>query len=106
MEAHGVQMEPAMEVLGGGRAGSTVLQRKSGNMLTRSFEPGFRLDLFHKDMGIIQAAAREKGVTTLLGSLVAQVIASLVARGDGGLDHSAMIRLVDELSRHTTEIEK
>jgi len=99
LEAHGVSMEPAIQVLGGGLAGSTVLQRKSANMLNRSFEPGFRLDLFHKDMGIIQAAAREKGVTTLVGSLVAQVIGSLVARGDGGLDHSAMIRIVDELSK-------
>jgi 2-hydroxy-3-oxopropionate reductase len=97
LEAHGVAMAPAVEVLGGGLAGSTVLQRKSANMLDRSFAPGFRLSLFHKDMGIIQSAARDKGVTTLLGSLVAQVIASLVARGDGDLDHSAMIRVVDEL---------
>ena len=99
LEAHGVSMASAIEVLGGGLAGSTVLQRKSTNMLNRSFAPGFRLDLFHKDMGIVQAAARDKGVTMLLGSLVGQVIASLVARGDGGLDHSAMIRTVDELSR-------
>jgi 2-hydroxy-3-oxopropionate reductase len=99
LEAHGVAMAPAVEVLGGGLAGSTVLQRKSANMLDRSFAPGFRLSLFHKDMGIIQSAARDKGVTTLLGSLVAQVIASLVARGDGDLDHSAMIRVVDELSQ-------
>ncbi len=99
LEAHHVEMETAIQVLGGGLAGSTVLQRKSGNMLGRSFAPGFRLDLFHKDMGIIQAAAREKGVTVLLGSLVAQIIASLVARGDGNLDHSAMIRIVDEMSK-------
>jgi 2-hydroxy-3-oxopropionate reductase len=98
LEAHNVAMEPAIEVLAGGLAGSTVMQRKSTNMLNRSFAPGFRLDLFHKDMGIIQTAAREKGVSTLLGSLVAQIIASLVARGDGALDHSAMINFVDELS--------
>jgi 2-hydroxy-3-oxopropionate reductase len=106
LEAHGVEMKPAIEVLGGGLAGSTVMQRKSANMLDRSFAPGFRLDLFHKDMGIIQAAAREKGVSTLLGSLVAQIIASLVARGDGELDHSAMIRVVDELSRSEATREK
>lgn len=105
LEAHGVVMEPAIEVLGGGLAGSTVLQRKSTNMLTRSFAPGFRLSLFHKDMGIVQAAAREKGVTTLLGSLVAQVIGSLVAQGDGDLDHSAMIRVVDELSKEQSKNE-
>jgi 2-hydroxy-3-oxopropionate reductase len=99
LEAHGVEMNSALEVLGGGLAGSTVLQRKSKNMIDRSFDPGFRLRLFEKDMSIVQAAAQEKGVTTLLGALVAQLISSLVARGDGELDHSAMIRLVDELSR-------
>jgi len=99
LEAHGVELPSALEVLGGGLAGSAVLERKSQNMIERSFNPGFRLSLFQKDMGIVQAAAREKGVTTLLGSLLAQMISSLVARGDGDLDHSAMIRLVDELSR-------
>ncbi|MBO0693978.1 MAG: 2-hydroxy-3-oxopropionate reductase [Acidimicrobiaceae bacterium] len=98
LEAHGVDLGSAIEVLGGGLAGSTVLRRKSENMLGRSFAPGFRLDLFHKDMGIVQAAAREKGVTTLLGALVAQIIGSLVTQGDGGLDHSAMIKVVDRLS--------
>lgn len=98
LEAHGVDLPAAIDVLGGGLAGSTVLSRKSENMLGRSFAPGFRLDLFHKDMGIVQAAAREKGVTTLLGALVAQVIGSLVAQGDGGLDHSAMVKIVDRLS--------
>ena len=98
LEAHSVDMSAAIEVLGGGLAGSTVLRRKSENMLGRSFAPGFRLDLFHKDMGIVQAAAREKGVTMLLGALVGQVIGSLVAQGDGGLDHSAMIKTVDQLS--------
>ena len=99
LEAHGVELPSALEVLGGGLAGSAVLERKSQNMIERSFNPGFRLSLFQKDMGIVQAAAREKGVTTLLGSLLAQMISSLVTRGDGDLDHSAMIRLVDELSR-------
>jgi 2-hydroxy-3-oxopropionate reductase len=103
LEAHGVEMAPAIEVLGGGLAGSTVLQRKATNMLERSFAPGFRLELHNKDLGIVQSAARDKGVTLLLGSLVAQVIGSLVARGDGGLDHSGMIRIVDELSNNGGE---
>jgi 2-hydroxy-3-oxopropionate reductase len=72
-------------------------------MLERSFAPGFRLELHNKDLGIVQSAARDKGVTLLLGSLVAQVIGSLVARGDGGLDHSGMIRIVDELSNNGGE---
>ncbi len=103
LEAHGVDMKAALEVLGGGLAGSTVLNRKGANMLAREFTPGFRLALHHKDMGIVTSAAREAGVVIPLGSAVAQLIAALVARGDGGLDHSGLLKLVTELSGRATE---
>jgi 2-hydroxy-3-oxopropionate reductase len=98
LEAYGVDTEAAMEVLGGGLAGSTVLQQKKSNMLTRSFDPGFRIDLHHKDMGIVTSAAREVGVVLPLGALAAQLVASARANGDGGLDHSALLRGVERLS--------
>ncbi|MFB6720522.1 2-hydroxy-3-oxopropionate reductase [Kribbella sp. NPDC056345] len=98
LEAYGVDTAAALEVLGGGLAGSTVLQQKKANMLSRSFEPGFRIDLHHKDMGIVTAAAREAGVVVPLGSLVAQLVASARVNGDGGLDHSALLRGVERLS--------
>ena len=53
LEAYGVDTEAALEVLGGGLAGSTVLDRKGANMLAREFTPGFRIALHHKDMGIV-----------------------------------------------------
>ena len=92
LEAYGVDTKAALEVLGGGLAGSKVLDQKKENMLSRSFEPGFRIDLHHKDMGIVTAAAREAGVVVPLGSLVAQLMASARANGDGDLDHSALLR--------------
>jgi 2-hydroxy-3-oxopropionate reductase len=49
-------------------------------------------------MGIVTAAAREAGVVTPLGSLVAQLMASALANGDGGLDHSALLLGVERLS--------
>jgi 2-hydroxy-3-oxopropionate reductase len=67
-------------------------------MLARNFAPGFRLELHHKDLGIVQAAAREAGVVIPLGAVVSQLVAALVARGDGGLDHSGLLKLVEELS--------
>ena len=98
LEAFGVDVESALEVLGGGLAGSTVLNRKGANMLAREFTPGFRLALHHKDMGIVTSAAREAGVVVPLGALVAQLIGSLVARGDGDLDHSGLLKLALEMS--------
>ena len=76
LEAYGVDTKAALEVLGGGLAGSTVLNRKGANMLAREFKPGFRLALHHKDMGIVTSAAREAGVVIPLGAVVAQLIAA------------------------------
>jgi 2-hydroxy-3-oxopropionate reductase len=67
-------------------------------MLARQFQPGFRIDLHHKDMGIVTSAAREIGVVIPLGATVAQLMASLKAQGDGGLDHTALLKLVEQLS--------
>jgi 2-hydroxy-3-oxopropionate reductase len=98
LEAYGVDTSAALEVLGGGLAGSKVLDAKRDNMLSRSFKPGFRIELHHKDLGIVTAAAREAGVVIPLGGLVAQLMASARATGDGGLDHSALLRGVERLS--------
>jgi 2-hydroxy-3-oxopropionate reductase len=102
LEAYGVDTEAAMEVLGGGLAGSKVLEQKKSNMLGRTFDPGFRINLHHKDMGIVTSAAREAGVAIPLGALAAQLVASARANGDGDLDHSALLRGVERLSGRTT----
>jgi 2-hydroxy-3-oxopropionate reductase len=106
LEAYGVDTKAALEVLGGGLAGSTVLQRKGPNMLAREFAPGFRLALHHKDLGIVTSAAREAGVVIPLGAVVSQLVAALVARGDGGLDHSGLLKLVTELSGRANKKEE
>ena len=98
LDAYGVDLEAALDVLGGGLAGSKVLDQKRTNMAKHDFAPGFRIDLHHKDMGIVTSAAREAGVVVPLGGLVAQLMASARAHGDGGLDHSALLRGVERLS--------
>ena len=98
LEAYGVDTDAALQVLGGGLAGSTVLDRKGAGMLVREFAPGFRLALHHKDLGILTSAAREAGVVVPLGAVVSQLVGAMVARGDGGLDHSGLLKLVQELS--------
>jgi 2-hydroxy-3-oxopropionate reductase len=46
----------------------------------------------------VTSAAREAGVVIPLGALVAQLVASARAQGDGGLDHSALLRGVERMS--------
>ncbi|MHB1173367.1 MAG: 2-hydroxy-3-oxopropionate reductase [Lacisediminihabitans sp.] len=98
LEAYDVDTDAAVKVLAGGLAGSTVLNRKAASMLAREFEPGFRVDLHHKDLGIVMGAARKAGVAIPLGALVAQLVGALKSQGDGGLDHSALFKLVEQLS--------
>ena len=101
LEAHDVDTEAAITVLAGVLAGSTVLDRKAAGMLRRSFDPGFRVDLHHKDLGIVTSSARAAGVAIPLGAHVAQLMGTLRAQGHGQLDHSALLLLVDQLSGRT-----
>ena len=98
LENAGVDLPAALDVLAGGLAGSTVLNRKKANMVDRQFAPGFRIDLHHKDMGIVTAAARAVEAPLPLGSLVAELVTSARANGDGSLDHSALLRGVERLA--------
>ncbi|MGX1854512.1 2-hydroxy-3-oxopropionate reductase [Streptomyces sp. NPDC055299] len=102
LEKSGVDLAAALDVLNGGLAGSTVLTRKKDNFKNRDFAPGFRIDLHHKDMGIVTDAARNVGAALPVGTLVASLVASLRAQGDGGLDHSALLRGVERLSGQPT----
>lgn len=98
LEAHEVDTESAITVLAGGLAGNRILDRKAASMVARTFEPGFRVDLHHKDLGIVTAAAREAGVAIPLGAMTAQLMGALRAQGHGSLDHSALLLLVEQLS--------
>lgn len=98
LEAHDVDTEAAIKVLAGGLAGNRILDRKAAAMVKREFTPGFRVELHHKDLGIVQAAARDAGVVIPLGAVVSQLMASLKAQGHGKLDHGALLKLVDQLS--------
>lgn len=98
LEAHQVNPDSAIKVLGGGLAGSQVLEQKAAKMVERSFDPGFRLELHHKDLGIVTAASRTAGVVTPLASLVAELVAASVHQGKGGLDHSGLFTVIEQLS--------
>jgi 2-hydroxy-3-oxopropionate reductase len=98
LEAHSVNVEAGLKVLAGGLAGNRILDLKSAKMVKRVFAPGFRIDLHHKDMGIVLSAAREAGVVVPLGALTAQLLAATRAAGHGDLDHSALLLTIDQLS--------
>ncbi|MEL5953574.1 2-hydroxy-3-oxopropionate reductase [Streptomyces sp. CLV115] len=105
LRASGVDLESAVRVLAGGLAGNAILDRKSAGMIGRRFEPGFRVDLHHKDLGIALTAARDAGVAVPMGALAGSLMASLRAQGSGSLDHSALLLQVERLSGLTNELD-
>lgn len=98
LRAHDVDPATAFSVIAKGLAGSTVIDRKLQAMLTGQFDPGFRVALHDKDLGILTEAARRAGLVLPLTAVTNQLVMALVARGDGSLDHSALYKLTKELN--------
>jgi 2-hydroxy-3-oxopropionate reductase len=96
----GVAPDKILDVLGGGLAGNKVMEAKREKMLSHSFDPGFRVELHHKDLGIALAAGREYGVNLPVTAIVDQMLETLKMRGRGNQDHSALLTLIEESSGH------
>lgn len=103
LQAHGADLDAAFDVLGGGLAGSTVLQRKRENMLRGEFAPGFRIALHDKDLGIVAQATRATGLSLPATALVSALVSALRNQGAGDLDHSALLKLATELNRNVLQ---
>lgn len=94
----GVDPAKVIEVLSGGLAGNKVMEAKKSFFLEHDFDPGFRIDLHHKDLGIALAAARETGVAVPVTAVVAQLMVAARSAGRGQLDHGALLTVIEDLS--------
>jgi 2-hydroxy-3-oxopropionate reductase len=96
----GVAPEKLVEALSGGLAGSAVMEAKKEKFFSHDFEPGFRIELHHKDLGIALAAGREYGVALPVTAIVDQMLEASMAKGRGDRDHSALLTLLEEAAQH------
>jgi len=94
----GVDPQKMIRALAGGLAGSKCLDQKSEKILSGDFAPGFKIDLHFKDLNLIQDAARSVGVPIPTAAFVEQLFLALRVRGRGGLDHSGVITLFEDLA--------
>jgi 2-hydroxy-3-oxopropionate reductase len=94
----GVNPEKMIRALSGGLAGSKCLDQKSEKILSGDFAPGFKIDLHAKDLNLISDAARSVGVPIPTAAFVEQLFSALRVRARGGLDHSAVITLFEDLA--------
>lgn len=92
----GLDMEKVVQAVGGGAAGSWGLTNRAGNMIDNEYPLGFRVRLHRKDLLIALEAARELGLPLPMAAYVEQVESSLIGKGYGDEDVSAIARSVRE----------
>ena len=95
----GVDPDKIVQVLSGGLAASRVLELKGPTMVAHQFEPGFRVDLHRKDLGIARSTATENSAPIPVTAVVSQLFEAAAAAGKGDRDHSALVTVYEELAR-------
>jgi 2-hydroxy-3-oxopropionate reductase len=97
----GVAPEVLLQVLGGGLAQNRVMDLRGPTMIRHQFEPGGKAQFHHKDLGFALQLAREYNVSLPMTALVDQLFTTLVANEQGGLDHSALLTVIEKLSNYS-----
>lgn len=91
----------------GGFASSRVLEVHGERMISRSFAPGFRINLHQKDLGLALESARTLGVALPNTATAQELMNACAARqGGGDADHSSLVRALEILSGHELSAEK
>lgn len=88
------------EALMGGFASSRILEVHGERMIKRTFNPGFRIKLHQKDLGLALQGARELGVALPQTANAAQLMQACAAHGLGELDHSALVQALEIMAEH------
>jgi 2-hydroxy-3-oxopropionate reductase len=94
----GLDRALTLKALGGGLAGSKCLEQKTPNYLSGTYNPGFKIDLHFKDLGLIMESSRALGVPLPCTAVVQELFNAMRVKGKGGLDHSGVITLLEELA--------
>jgi 2-hydroxy-3-oxopropionate reductase len=94
----GLDRELTLKALAGGLAGSRCLDQKTPNYVSGTYNPGFKIDLHFKDLGLIMESARALGVPLPTTAVVQELFSALRVKGRGGLDHSGVITVLEELA--------
>jgi 2-hydroxy-3-oxopropionate reductase len=88
------------QALMGGFAASRVLEVHGERMIKRTFDPGFRIELHQKDLGLALAGARALGLSLPNTAGAQELFNACAANGGAKWDHSAMVRALERLANH------
>jgi 2-hydroxy-3-oxopropionate reductase len=88
------------QALMGGFASSRILEVHGERMIKRTFDPGFRIKLHQKDLGLALQGARELGLALPQTAGAAQLMQVCAANGMADLDHSALVKALELMGNH------
>ncbi|MFO1267526.1 MAG: 2-hydroxy-3-oxopropionate reductase [Rubrivivax sp.] len=89
------------QALMGGFAASRILEVHGERMIKRTFNPGFRITLHQKDLNLALQGAKALGVALPQTAGAAQLMQVAQAQGWDQLDHSALVKALEVMARHT-----
>ncbi len=95
----GVDPAKVRQALLGGFATSRVLDVHGQRLLDRNFKPGARVRTHYKDLDIALALGKEFQVPLPVTAYVHEMFAALLASGDGNLDHSSLVTVLEKLAQ-------
>jgi len=94
----GVDAARVRAALLGGFAASRVLEVHGERMLQGNYKPGFRAELYAKDMRIAGQTLAEHETPAPVSTAVQQLVTAMVASGQGQEDYSALATVVFKLA--------
>ena len=96
----GVDPGRVREALMGGFAGSRILEVHGARMVERTFDPGFRIALHQKDLGLALEGARALGISLPNTATAQELMNACAAHGWSDLDHSGLVKALETLAGH------
>jgi 2-hydroxy-3-oxopropionate reductase len=93
--AAGVDPEIMIRVLQGGVAATRAMEVRGARMSKGDFAPGFKAAHHLKDLNIVLEEAKALGFTLPTTARVAGYLGTLVSEGNGTLDNSSMLTMVE-----------
>jgi len=92
--AAGADPAKVRDALMGGFAASRILEVHGERMIKETFDPGFRIRLHRKDIGLALDSARALELSLPHSASLHQMMNKALAEGLGDKDHSALFRLL------------
>jgi 2-hydroxy-3-oxopropionate reductase len=88
------------QALMGGFASSRILEVHGERMIKRTFDPGFRIELHQKDLGLALSGARALNMSLPNTASTQELFNAAAALGGKAWDHSGLVRVLEHLAGH------